>query len=164
MPCICTCKLEVHILFLHWDMINQNFSLWLPIQILRKFPYYCIRFIFLTSLWIRLIACLQIGLMDLLMTQLSTFSILLCILYLVCFFYVPGVIPVHVSGVIPVSVFLLHLLLFNRAAHLAKISKLIMERSSSKDFYFKRLWHFPQRNTDDLLDISYSRATLPPPQ
>ena len=56
MPCIHTCKLEVDIFFLHWDMIDQFFfPHWLPIQILHKSPYYSVHFIFLTSLQLRLI-------------------------------------------------------------------------------------------------------------
>ena len=53
-----TCELEFDIFLLRWDMIDQNFfSQWLPIQILRKSPYYSVHFIFLTSLRIRLIGC-----------------------------------------------------------------------------------------------------------
>jgi len=36
MPCIHTCELEFNIFFLHWDIIHQKISQWLPIQILRK--------------------------------------------------------------------------------------------------------------------------------
>jgi len=71
-------------------------------------------------------------------------------LFLPAVLLVSGVILVYgaipVSGVLSLSVFLpesnaaVHVLLFKRAAYLAKISKFILERSSSKDFcFFKRL-------------------------